>query len=132
MQVQLIFPHQLYNQSELGIEGGDFYIIESDLFFLQYQFHQQKLLFHRASMKYYTGQLSQKGYLCHYIDARDPNSSIPVLVKMLKSKGVQKIKLYDPCDNWIDRQLKKATIANGIELVYLPSPNFLNNQPESV
>ncbi len=132
MQVQLVLPHQLYHQTELGIGGGDFYVIESDLFFLQYQFHQQKLLFHRASMKYYTGQLSQKGYPCHYIDAHDPNSSIPVLVKMLKAKGVQKIKMYDPCDGWIDKQLKKASIAHGIALVYLPSPNFLNNQPESV
>ena len=132
MQVQLIFPHQLYDQSELGPEGGDCYIIESDLFFLQYQFHKQKLLFHRATMKYYAGQLAQKGCPCYYIEAHDPNSAIPVLVKMLKTKGVQKIKLYDPCDNWIDRQLKKASNANGIALVYLPSPNFLNNLPEDV
>ena len=121
-----------YDQSELGLESGDCYIIESDLFFLQYQFHKQKLLFHRATMKYYAGQLAQKGCHCHYIEAHDPNSAIPVLVKMLKTKGVQKIKLYDPCDNWIDRQLKKASNANGIALVYLPSPNFLNNLPEDV
>lgn len=132
MQVQLVFPHQLYAQSKLGMGGGDFYIIESDLFFLQYQFHQQKLLFHRASMKYYTDQLIQKGYQCHYIDAHDPHSNIASLFKMLHSKGVQKIKLYDPCDNWLDRQLKKAASVQGIEMTYLPSPNFLNNLPEDV
>lgn len=132
MQVQLVFPHQLYAQSKLGMGGGDFYIIESDLFFLQYQFHQQKLLFHRASMKYYTDQLIQKGYQCHYIDAHDPHSNIASLFKMLQSKGVQKIKLYDPCDNWLDRQLKKAASVQGIEMTYLPSPNFLNNLPEDV
>jgi deoxyribodipyrimidine photolyase-related protein len=132
MQVQLVFPHQLYDQTELGEEGGIFYIIESDLFFLQYQFHQQKLLFHRASMKYYADQLVQKGYQCHYIDAHDPQSNIAVLFKMLQSKGVQKIKLYDPCDNWLDRQLKKAAKVQGIEIIYLPSPNFLNNLPEDV
>jgi deoxyribodipyrimidine photolyase-related protein len=132
MQVQLVFPHQLYDQIELGEEGGDFYIIESDLFFLQYQFHQQKLLFHRASMKYYADQLIQKGYQCQYIDAHDPHSNVAILFKMLQSKGVQKIGLYDPCDNWLDRQLKKAANLNGIELNYLPSPNFLNNLPEDV
>jgi deoxyribodipyrimidine photolyase-related protein len=132
MQVQLVFPHQLYAQSKLGMGAGDFYIIESDLFFLQYQFHQQKLLFHRASMKYYTDQLIQKGYQCHYIDAHDPHSNIASLFKMLQSKGVQKIKLYDPCDNWLDRQLKKAASVQGIEMTYLPSPNFLNNLPEDV
>jgi deoxyribodipyrimidine photolyase-related protein len=132
MQVQLVFPHQLYAQSKLGMGGGDFYIIESDLFFLQYQFHQQKLLFHRASMKYYTDQLIQKGYQCHYIDVHDPHSNIASLFKMLQSKGVQKIKLYDPCDNWLDRKLKKAASVQGIEMTYLPSPNFLNNLPEDV
>jgi hypothetical protein len=33
MQVQLVFPHQLFNQSELGPDGGAIYLIESDLFF---------------------------------------------------------------------------------------------------
>jgi len=131
MQVQLVFPHQLYEQSEIGIVGGDFYIIESDLFFLQYQFHQQKLIFHRASMKYYTQQLMQKGYHCHYINAKDPNATIATLVNMLKSKGVQNIKLYDPSDYLLDQQLKKASKHHGIELIYTPSPNFLNNQPDS-
>ena len=132
MQVQLVFPHQLYDQSEIGNGGGDFYVIESDLFFLQYHFHQQKLLFHRASMKYYTQQLIQKGYHCHYIDAKDPTATIASLVNMLKAKGVLKIKLYDPCDYLIDQQLKKASKQYGIELIYTPSPNFFNNQPESV
>ena len=132
MQVQLIFPHQLYDQSAMNAEGGAIYLIESDLFFLQYQFHQQKIMFHRASMKYYADQLIQKGCDLHYIEAHDPYAQIAVLVKKLASKGVKSIKVYDPCDNWIDKQLKKATEASKIELTYLPSPNFLNNLPESV
>jgi deoxyribodipyrimidine photolyase-related protein len=131
MQVQLVFPHQLYDQSKIGIGGGDFYIIESDLFFLQYQFHKQKLLFHRASMKFYAQQLTQKKYKCHYINAKDPNARIAALVNTLKSKGVQKIKLYDPCDYLLDQQLKKTSKQHGIELTYMPSPNFLNNLPAS-
>lgn len=131
MQVQLVFPHQLFNASALFAEEGAFYIIESDLFFLQYQFHQQKLLFHRASMKYYAHLITQKGGNCHYIDAHDPNGQIPVLVDWLANKGVQKIKMYDPCDYWLDKQLKKACVKGSIELIYLPSPNFLNNQPDS-
>jgi deoxyribodipyrimidine photolyase-related protein len=132
MQVQFVFPHQLYAQSKLGMGGGDFYIIESDLFFLQYQFHQQKLLFHRASMKYYTDQLRQDGFTCHYIEAQHKNSKISILVNTLQSIGVEKIKLYDPCDAWIDQQLKKAVKENNIELTYLPSPNFLNNLAKDV
>lgn len=132
MQVQLVFPHQLYDQSELGTSGGDFYIIESDLFFLQYQFHQQKILFHRASMKYYTQQLTKKGFNCHYIDAKDKRSNISNLIKGLSKSGITKIKLFNPCDYLLDKQLKNACAKNEIELVYLPSPNFLNNLPEDV
>lgn len=132
MQVQLVFPHQLYGQSELGLGGGDFYIIESDLFFLQYHFHQQKLLFHRASMKYYASFLTQKGYACHYVDAKDAKAHVAALVQFLADKGVRTISLYDPCDYLLDKQLKQSTKANGIELVYLASPNFLNNAAESV
>ena len=119
MQVQLVFPHQLFAQSELGPDGGAIYLIESDLFFLQYQFHQQKSLFHRATMKYYAELLAQKGSDCHYIEAKDQYSKIAELVKMLKSKGVKKIKLYDPCDYLLNRQLKKTTKDVGIELTYL-------------
>ena len=132
MQVQLVFPHQLFAQSELGPDGGAIYLIESDLFFLQYQFHQQKILFHRASMKYYAAQLAQNGCDCHYIEAKEPCSKVSKLVQALKSKGVEKIKLYDPCDYLLNQQLTKATKDVGIELTYLPSPNFLNNQPESI
>ncbi len=131
MQVQLVFPHQLFDQSALISEKGDFYLIESDLFFLQYQYHQQKLLFHRASMKYYTAYLSQKGCHCHYIEAGQKEATISALLKTLSSKGIQKIKMYDPCDHWLDKQLRKASLSNNIELVYLPSLNFLNNQEES-
>ncbi len=132
MQVQLVFPHQLFDASALFVEEGAFYIIESDLFFLQYQFHQQKLLFHRASMKYYADLISQKGGNCHYIDAHDPHGQIPFLVEWLASRGVKKIKMYDPCDHWLDKQLKNACTKGSIELMYLPSPNFLNNQSNSV
>lgn len=132
MQVQLVFPHQLFNQSELIANSGDFYLIESDLYFLQYQFHQQKILFHRATMKYYAGLITQRGCNCHYIEAHDPFANIQNLVKMLANKGIEKIKLYDPCDNWLDKKLKNACSKNNIELIYLPSPNFLNNQSDDI
>lgn len=131
MQVQLVFPHQLFDKSALNANEGEIYLIESDLFFLQYQFHQQKIMFHRATMKYYADLLAQKGCICHYINANDPSAKIDVLIVMLAKKGVEKIQLYDPCDNWVRKQLKNAATKNKIELHLLPSPNFLNNLPES-
>ncbi len=130
MQAQLVFPHQLFDQTAFNAQAGTIYLIESDLFFLQYQFHQQKILFHRASMKYYSKLLSERGASCVYIEAHDPCAKIDALLKMLAKKGVQKIVVYDPSDYWIRLQLNKAGQAYKIELHYLPSPNFLNNQPK--
>lgn len=131
MQVQLVFPHQLFDQSALSATEGEIYLIESDLFFLQYQFHQQKIMFHRATMKYYADLLAQKGCICHYINAHEPIAKIDLLIETLAKNGVEKIQLYDPCDNWVMKQLKKAAKENKIELHLLPSPNFLNNLPGS-
>ena len=50
MQVQLVFPHQLFAQSELGPDGGAIYLIESDLFFLQYQFEKNIPVKHQFSI----------------------------------------------------------------------------------
>lgn len=132
MQVQLVFPHQLYEQSLLFKEKGPTYFIESDLFFTQYHFHQQKILFHRATMKYYANLFIQKGHICHYIEAQKKEAKIDALLNKLSNEGIQKITLYDPCDNWLDKQLKKGCASKKIELNYLPSPNFLNPLPEDV
>ncbi|WP_373397822.1 cryptochrome/photolyase family protein [Algoriphagus halophilus] len=51
--INLIFPHQLFSTGPLLENGNEIYLIEEFLFFKQYRFHQQKLAFHRASMKAY-------------------------------------------------------------------------------
>lgn len=132
MQVQLVFPHQLFENTNLALDQGVFYLVEADLFFQQFRFHQQKLLFHRASMKYYADWLGEKGAVCHYIDAQDKNATIANLVKTFAKKGIKQINLYDPNDDWIDKQLKKETTVHGIALDYLASPSFLNNEPNNI
>jgi len=42
----LVFPHQLFDQLPSGVETV--VIVEEALFFHQYAFHKQKLVFHRA------------------------------------------------------------------------------------
>ena len=52
-RVAIVFPHQLFEESELLKEDILIYFVEEYLFFKQYPFHKQKLVFHRASMKQY-------------------------------------------------------------------------------
>ncbi|MDA8886180.1 cryptochrome/photolyase family protein [Bacteroidia bacterium] len=57
-KVGLIFPHQLYKESKVVHNCDVVYIIEEHLYFTQYKFHKQKLVLHRASMKYYADLIS--------------------------------------------------------------------------
>jgi len=69
--VNLIFPHQLFEFSPLLVNGFEVYLIEEHLFFKQFQFHKQKIAFHRASMKAYALKLEQQGIGVHYINCAD-------------------------------------------------------------
>jgi hypothetical protein len=46
----LLFPHQLF-RNITPLVGKKVLLIEEPLFFTQYQFHIQKIVMHRASMK---------------------------------------------------------------------------------
>ncbi len=53
ININLIFPHQLFKASPLFDVLAPVYLVEELLFFKQYPFHKQKIAFHRASMKKY-------------------------------------------------------------------------------
>ena len=60
-EVNLVFPHQLFKDVDILENGYPVIIIEEFLFFRNENFHKQKLLFHRLSMKSYELFLIQKG-----------------------------------------------------------------------
>ena len=80
--VSLIFPNQLFEKSKLIKNSKKFIIIEEYLFFKQYNFHKQKLLFHRMSMKSYEKFLLAKNSV-QYIDSCNENSDIRKLIENL-------------------------------------------------
>jgi deoxyribodipyrimidine photolyase-related protein len=120
MSAFLIFPHQLFEET-LAQEADVFYLVESDLFFHQYAFHKQKLLFHRASMRAFADRLRGAGKTVTHIDAQDPRASEVALVSAIKGE----ITLFDPNDYLLERRLRTS---GNIKL--LTSPNFLNTDTE--
>jgi deoxyribodipyrimidine photolyase-related protein len=116
MSAFLIFPHQLFEET-LAQKADVFYLIESELFFKQYAFHQQKLIFHRASMRAFADRLRAAGKRVEYIDAQDERSSEVALCGFIKSG----ISLFDPNDYLLERRLRRWA-----NVRFLPSPNFLN------
>lgn len=128
--VNLLFPHQLFMKSPLPLKGTTTFIIEEYLFFNQYNFHKQKILFHRASMKAYHDFLLKKKYDIKYIDAQDDLSDIRKLIPFLLGNKVKNINIIDPCDEWLEKRIKKACDDSGINLNSFDSPLYLNTRED--
>lgn len=126
--VSIIFPHQLFKTSEVLEKVDTFYLVEEFLFFIHYKFHQQKLVFHRASMKAYQDYLTSLGKTVHYINATEKTSNIRELIPLLKSEGIQNIHLIDPTDNWLEKHIK--SVSNGIAIHWYDNPLFINTKNE--
>ena len=128
--VNLIFPHQLFEDSPLLENGFPVYIIEEFLFFKQFNFHKQKIVFHRATMKHYEAFLTSKGIEVVYIESIDTISDIRKLIPYLKSKGITNINYIDPVDNWLQKRIEKGCTNNTIERSVFDSQLFLNTKED--
>lgn len=122
----IIFPNQLFEQNPLLGLDLDLFLVEEFLFFRQYKFHKQKLIFHRASMKCYA---EKSGVKFNYIEAQDLRSDIKELIKFLKSKEYGEIHFIDPVDDWLSKRIKKS--GENIKLVQHLNPSFLNTRLEN-
>lgn len=123
---KLIFPHQLFKEHPLDTVEGQYFIIEEHLFFKELNFHQQKIAFHRASMKAFEARLNQKTKLVQYIDSTEAISDIRLLLPHLKNNGFTAISIIDPVDDWLLRRISKACSTLNLGLQVFDSPLFLN------
>jgi deoxyribodipyrimidine photolyase-related protein len=126
----LIFPHQLFQQHPAVKKDTPIYIVEEFLFFKHYKFHKQKLVLHRASMKWYEEQLKKQGCDVTYIEATEKESDVRVLIKTLSKKNITDILYVDTVDEWLEQRLKQSAKEHKLQLHQKPSPNFLNQMQE--
>jgi len=122
----LVFPNQLFKDSNLISSDNHIFLVEEYLFFKQYKFHKQKISFHRATMKFYEDYLKSQGMRVSYIDSNDHNSNILNLLDMLKSQGFNIIEIYDPVDYLLNKRIKRKCDEHDIDLLVHDSPHFLN------
>ena len=126
----IIFPHQLFEESPIAENGFPVYLVEEMLYFKQFKFHKQKIAFHRATMKCYAAYLESKNVKVHYIESVDPLSDIRKLIVDLASKDIKRLHYIDPTDNWLEQRLTSASGKVGIEIIQYRSPLFLNSKEE--
>ncbi|MHA4847153.1 cryptochrome/photolyase family protein [Flavitalea antarctica] len=126
----IVFPHQLFENSPLINKCGVFYLVEENLFFKQFQFHKQKIAYHRATMKWYASYLSGKNKKVVYIDAHDENSDIRKLIPYCKNLGVESMDYIDPTDDWLHGRIISAGKKVGLQLTQHPQQLFINSKDE--
>ncbi|SRX55481.1 cryptochrome/photolyase family protein [Aequorivita sp. CIP111184] len=129
--INIIFPHQLFQESPLFENKVPTYVVEEYLFFKQYPFHKQKIAFHRATMKRYADFLrKEKNLEVIYVEAIAKISDIRLLIPELKQQGIQHINYIDPTDNWLQKRLDTGFQENGLTGKQYSSPLFLNSKED--
>ena len=126
MNTVLIFPHQIRKELPFSSADTQVFLVEEFLFFRQYKFHKQKLVLHRASMKFYEHYLTNQGFDVKYIESQDPRNDVRVLIKWLKSEGVNELCYFDPTDNYLERRITETAQQEDVVLHKSPSALFLN------
>lgn len=119
MDIFLVYPHQLFKNID-EFHNKKVILIEEPLFFTQYEFHIQKLVLHRASMKFYETYLKSNNIdVIYYEDESYLND--------FKNIKDQKIYCYDVFDFYLEKKIKK----NFDNINFLDNPNFLNVDDKS-
>jgi len=126
-EVSIIFPNQLFKEHPAIKSNRPVYLLEEWHFFNQYNFHKEKLVLHRASMKFYEAFLKEQGHIVYYIESIEIQNRCELLIKQLHTNNVTHIHIVDTVDNWLLRKIKSICDLMGVEITIYDSPNFLND-----
>lgn len=125
MNAALVYPHQLFRDNPVIGDGDLVYLIEEPLLFTQFNFHQQKLVLHRASMRWYADKLQQTSHRVRYLDSSEIEKTVDISQILLRD-GISNVKFIDPVDDWLSRRLIGSLNNAGIPYTKIDSPMFIN------
>ncbi|MFM7150629.1 MAG: cryptochrome/photolyase family protein [Gemmataceae bacterium] len=120
----LVFPHQLFTRSPALDGVKKVILVEDPLFFRQYGFHRQKLLFHRVSMQRYAESLRERGFSPVTLGSEslpETSSLGPELVRL----GVRSVQYVDPTDDWLGTRLQAALTRADLSTTIFEDDHFL-------
>ena len=125
-EISIVFPHQLFQENPALSKERKVYLIEEFLYFKHYNFHKQKLVLHRASMKNYAAVLEKEGYNVVYLESTDKNNDIRTLISFLKKEKVSSIHFTEVTDFWLNKRIVTSSKKNNIKITEYPTPAFMN------
>jgi deoxyribodipyrimidine photolyase-related protein len=116
MKQFIILPTQLFEINNYLKDMDEIYIIEEPFYFTNKKFHKQKLVLHRASMKYYYDKLLNKYNNVYYINFNNIDYK-----KFINND----IYIFDPIDKPVINKLLKYC-----NLTIYDTPAFLETRDE--
>lgn len=117
----LIFPNQLFEHHPAITHDRIIILIEHPRFFTDFQFHKQKILLHRASMRAYYDTLLKQDYSCIYLEFNEADA----LFDILQKKKIREIHCIDFCDHTLEYKIKTESKKAQIQLNIYESPMFM-------
>jgi deoxyribodipyrimidine photolyase-related protein len=127
--VTLVFPHQLYR--DVSYQKTDtVFLLEDPLYFTEQNFHVQKLILHRASMKFYADYLKSRGVKVQYFEAKEIESTKEFFKRL--TKQFKAIQYFETNDYLLEKRIKRYAAENNLPTEKLPSPNFFLQQDEFI
>lgn len=134
-KIAIIYPNQLFELKYLPYdyqEIDNFIITEDPIYFSdkerQLNFNMLKLIYQRASMKYYQSYLKEHGLKTTYLDW---NERPDYLFKYIRQKNPNAI-LYiiDPVDHLLQTRMRSFSQKNGLILKFFDTPAFLTSSKD--
>lgn len=133
-EATLIFPHQLFKENPALDKTRRVFLIEDPLFFgdVRYpmKFNKKKLIFHRATMKFYEEYLTGLGYdviYLQYANFKDDLRSNYLFVFFNKMK-IETFHYLDVTDFILEKRIQKMLKNLNKKFVKYESPMFLSNE----
>ncbi|AQQ09646.1 Deoxyribodipyrimidine photo-lyase-related protein [Sedimentisphaera cyanobacteriorum] len=121
---RIIFPNQLFEAIE---RGTDLYVLVEDFeFFRKFRFHKKKLIFHRASMKFYEDYLKSKGFRTLYLESADSDS----LGKILASRGTSHVEACEVNSFELQSRIESDLTDKDIALSFVSNPSFIQTKQQ--
>ncbi|MBE2281488.1 MAG: cryptochrome/photolyase family protein [Ignavibacteriaceae bacterium] len=124
-EVSLLFPHQLYKSNPALTKGNEVILFEDPLFFRQYNFHKQKLVLHRASMRFYKIFLEEEGFKVFYASTAE-FPTLKSLFALFGKEGIKKLNCVFPDDYLLQRRLIRYGNEYSVLINFTQNPGFIN------
>lgn len=123
----ILFPHQLFAERP---DCDRIVLIEDSLFFgdAEYpaNFHQQKLVLHRASMQAFQSTLQSQSCTVDYVAYNERT-----LTEVFAKYATDQLLMFDVADFVLRRRIDQAQIQHSLNIKWLVTPQFLNTQGDN-